>query len=402
MRVLHISAGNLYGGVETLLSTLARQRDLCPEMTPNFAVCFEGRLSSELRQAGVPVYSLGEVRVRWPWTVWRARRNLTELFNKHSCDVVVCHSVWSQAIFGGTARTAGLPSVCWLHAGPEGNHWLERWAKRTRPDGVVCNSRFTAGYLANLYPGVPATVIYCPVTMLARPGREDGCEQTPALSTPVEDSGRATQAAEPGLVDRRAIRAELKVPEEAAIIIQVSRIEPLKGHRLHLEALAKLLDLPGWECWFVGGAQRTPEQHYLKEIKRAALRLGIVERVRFLGQRSDVSRLMAAADIYCQPNTSPDSFGITYIEGLLAELPVVTTAMGGALEIVDSSCGVLVPPDDPAALAVCLRQLILDPSLRSRLGKAGPNRARRLCDPGQQMDTICEFFQRVARPVMAA
>jgi glycosyltransferase involved in cell wall biosynthesis len=375
MRVLHISAGNLYGGVETLLSTLARQRDLCPEMTPRFAVCFESRLSSELRQAGVPVYWLGEVRARWPWTVWRARRKLMDLLNSQASDVVVCHSVWAQAVFGPVARSAGLPLVCWLHAGPKGTHWLERWAKRTRPDEVICNSRFTAEHLANLYPGIPAKVIHCPVTI------------------PDKVSHRA---------ERQATRAELKVPEEAVIIIQVSRIEPLKGHRLHLEALAKLLDLPGWECWFVGGAQQASEQRYLEEIKRTAVRLGIRERVRFLGQRSDVSRLMAAADIYCQPNTSPDSFGITYIEGLLAGLPVVTTAMGGALEIVDSSCGALVHPDDPAALAACLRQLILDPGLRSRLGKAAPSRARSLCDPGQQMARICEFFQRMSRPVMAA
>src|SRR4029077_9761733 len=98
---------------------------------------------------------------------------------------------------------------------------------------------------------------------------------------------------------------------------------------------ARLSDLPSWQCWFVGGAQQASERRYLEEIKRTALRLGIAERVRFLGQRSDVQGLMAAADIYCQPNTSPDSFGITFVEALLNQLPVVTTAMGGALEIVD-------------------------------------------------------------------
>ena len=130
--------------------------------------------------------------------------------------------------------------------------------------------------------------------------------------------------------------------------------------------------------------------------------MGIADRVRMLGQCSDVGRLLAAADIYCQPNTSPDSFGITFIEALLNQLPVVTTAMGGALEIVDSSCGVLVPPNDPAALADCLQQLILDPRLRSHLGEAGPSRARFLCDCKRQITRILDFFRRVSKRGLAA
>src|SRR5579872_6438503 len=52
IRVLHVAAGKLYGGVETLLVTLARYHKLCPEMEPEFAVCFEGRLAEELRATG--------------------------------------------------------------------------------------------------------------------------------------------------------------------------------------------------------------------------------------------------------------------------------------------------------------------------------------------------------------
>ena len=78
-------------------------------------------------------------------------------------------------------------------------------------------------------------------------------------------------------------------------------------------------------------------------------------------------------------------FGITFIEALYAGLPVVTTAIGGALEIVDGSCGMLVQPDDPATLAVALRELIENSELRARLGAAGPMRAAALCDPGRQM-----------------
>jgi glycosyltransferase involved in cell wall biosynthesis len=99
----------------------------------------------------------------------------------------------------------------------------------------------------------------------------------------------------------------------------------------------------------------------------------------------DVARLLAAADIHCQPNTGPEPFGITFIEALYAGLPVVTTAIGGALEIVDGSCGIMIELNDPAALAEALGRLIEDRELRTRLGAAGPARATALCEPRAQL-----------------
>ena len=148
-----------------------------------------------------------------------------------------------------------------------------------------------------------------------------------------------------------------------------------------LEALAELKDLPKWVWWQVGGAQRAAEVGYLRSVKQAARRLGVFDRVRWLGERVDVPELLAAADLYCQPNLAPEPFGIVFVEALAAGLPVVTSAWGGALEIVDESCGRLVPPHDRAALRSALRTLLADPSLRARMSGAGPDRARRLCDP---------------------
>src|SRR5690242_21806476 len=81
LRVLHVNSGNLYGGVETLLVTLAQLRHLCEDMEPHFALCHEGRLSQELIATGVSVHQLGRVRISRPWTVWSARRRLRELLS---------------------------------------------------------------------------------------------------------------------------------------------------------------------------------------------------------------------------------------------------------------------------------------------------------------------------------
>jgi hypothetical protein len=100
MEVLHVYSGNLFGGIETLLVTLAQQRSLYPPMQPHFALCFEGRLAAEIRATGLCVHRLGRVRSSQPWTVWLARRQLKQLLRQEGFDVVICHSCWSQALFG--------------------------------------------------------------------------------------------------------------------------------------------------------------------------------------------------------------------------------------------------------------------------------------------------------------
>jgi glycosyltransferase involved in cell wall biosynthesis len=368
IRVLHVHSGNIYGGVESMLLTQVRERNLCPAIKTSFALCFAGQFSEELDAAGAPVHWLGEVRIRQPLTVRRARRKLRELLRQQPFDVLVTHSCWAQAIFGPVARAAALPLVFYLHAPADGRHWLERWARRTTPDTALCNSRFTAGTLPELYPGVRSEIVYCPVA-------------PPPFSYSETDAART--------------RAEFETPQDATVIIQVSRMEAWKGHALHLEALSLLKDLPGWVCWQVGGAQKPGEEKYLQELNAMAANLGIGERVHFLGQRSDVGKLLAAADIFCQPNTSPEPFGIAFIEALHARLPVVSTAFGGAREIVDDSCGVLSPPNDARALSEALRRLIQERALLERLGAAGPTRALALCDPSAQMTRFHEALNRV-------
>jgi glycosyltransferase involved in cell wall biosynthesis len=361
MRVMHIVSGRLYGGVETLLVTLARSRNLCPAMDPEFALCFDGRLREELAASGVAVHLLGEVRARNPLSVLRARRALREVLNARGIDVVICHLPWTQAILGPSVRSAEIPLVFWMHGEMNGLGWLDRWAARTPPDAAICNSKYTAQTLPLIFPRVPSQVIYMPV---AGP-----------------DLDRAAQ-------DRLEIRREFNTPTDAVVIAQVGRVERLKGHLVHLEALSQLREVPKWIAWFVGGAQRPEEVAYEAELKSAAIALGIADRVRCVGERSDVAKILAASDVFCQPNIAPEGFGITFVEALHAGLPVVTSALGGSLEIVDSSCGILVPPRETEPVAYALAKLISGRDLRSRLGAAGRARAKQLTDPAAQMSLL--------------
>jgi glycosyltransferase involved in cell wall biosynthesis len=368
MKVLHVYSGNLYGGVESTLVVLARERARCAEMEPHFALCFDGRLASELRACGTPVHLLGDVRVRHPRSIWRARRALRALLADLKPDIVVCHSAWPYALFAGTARSAGLPVAFWLHDAVRGKHWTERWARLRTPDVVIYNSEFTGRAAASVFARARRELVHCPV------------------------------APPSGDADRSAIRRELGAAPETVVLVQVGRMERLKGHALLLHALGFLGDVPGWECWIVGGAQRALERLYESQLRTLATSRGIRKRVRFLGERNDVPVILRNADVLCQPNTQPEAFGVAIIEALYAGLPVVATDMGGPSEILAGGAGgVLVPKGNPRLYADALRTLIADASARRALGALGPERARALCDPTDRLAQLHRVLADVAQ-----
>jgi glycosyltransferase involved in cell wall biosynthesis len=198
-------------------------------------------------------------------------------------------------------------------------------------------------------------------------------------------------------VDTSIALAPRDVPRnDDVVIIQVSRMEPLKGHAVLLKALGKMRGRAGWTCRLAGGAQRAHEAEYMESLRAQAAVLGIADRVEFLGDRSDVPHLLSGSDIYCQPNIEPEAFGISLIEAMAAGLPVVTSALGGAMEIVDDTCGVLVAPHDFETLASELSALLENRIRRERLGANGSGRARVLCDPAVQLPRIAEILQKAA------
>jgi glycosyltransferase involved in cell wall biosynthesis len=156
-----------------------------------------------------------------------------------------------------------------------------------------------------------------------------------------------------------------------------------------------LRDVPGWICWQVGAPQRPSEHEYLAEVRGRASELGVGDRIRFLGQRSqaELAVIRQASDIYCQPNIDPDSFGLTLVEALSSGLPVITSALGGPLEIITPECGILIPPGRADDLAMALRRLITDPAERRRLAGNGPARASALCEPRQQVRRLADLLR---------
>jgi glycosyltransferase involved in cell wall biosynthesis len=363
IRVLHLVAGNLYGGVESMLLTLAKYRASCPAMEPEFAVCFEGRLSRELEATGARVNSIGAMRARNPASVWACRARLRHLIEVQQPDAVIFHSLWPYVLLGLDRRMEDVLRVVWMHGPVDKAGLLELAARSRRPNLVVANSNFTARSAEKVFGKTKVKVVYCPTSL----------ERT-----------------ESGADVRRLVRSEFQTTAEDVVIIQVSRLERWKGQQVHLRALGNLRSQENWTAWIVGGAQRPSEQAYLEELKTLTVKLGISGRVRFLGERKDVARLLAAADIHCQPNVGAEPFGLTFVEAMASGLPVITSRLGGAVELLDDNCGILCAPGDESEVATALTRLIGDPALRAMLGRNGSQRARDLCEPQQRLHELCE------------
>jgi glycosyltransferase involved in cell wall biosynthesis len=353
MRVLHVVAGNLYGGVERILDEIARH--VPPSSQHEFALSFDGRLSDGLDQAGATRHRLGAVRFSRPLSVWRARRRLRRLVTERRYDAVIGHAPWAFALAAPAVRDAR--KVFWAHDASDGAHWTERRAVRRQPDLVICNSHYTSDAVGGWLDGVRRTVVYAPVS------------GTPA-------SAEA----------RDGVRAELGAGDGTVVILIPSRFERWKGHDDLFRSAAALRG--SWTIWVAGGAQRPHEAEYERELRAIVNGLACRDRIRFLGERRDVPRLFQGADIHCQPNSSPEPFGVAFVEALYAAVPVVTSDIGGAREIVTPACGVLLPPRNHEALSAALQALIDDPARRQSLGAAGPARAAALCDPVAQMAAL--------------
>ena len=358
MRVLHIASGRLYGGIERMLMTLAESGGLSRTLSFDFAVAAEGRLYDELLERGAPVFSFGNVRLSRPASLVRARRGLRAILRTHRYAAIVCHAPWSHAVFGGVIRACGVPSVLWQHDRATGRPLVERASKSIGVDLVVCNSHWTAQSAGVLQPYAPHQIVYCPV----------------ASSPPVDG-------------DRAEVRKGLGASPSDVVILAASRIEPWKGHLNVIRALARLPARP-WMLWVAGGAQRPHERACAAAIETEVRRLGLETRVRLLGERRDVPRLLTGADLLAQGNREPEPFGVVFAESLLAGVPVVTTNMGGAREIVTESCGRLVAPGDVTALSGALDELISNPDLRASLGAAGAAHAAALCGPSVVWPTL--------------
>ncbi len=182
-------------------------------------------------------------------------------------------------------------------------------------------------------------------------------------------------------------RGGLATPDDAPLILALGRLHENKAFDVLLRALAAV---PGATLWMAGDGPLRPD---LEELAR---RLGIGERVRFLGWRDDVAALFAAADLFVCPSRV-EPLGNVVIEAWAQGVPVVAAAAQGPRELIaDGEDGVLVPVDDADALAAALGRLIADPGLAGRLAAAGRQAFAARFTEESVVRAYVDFLDRVA------
>jgi glycosyltransferase involved in cell wall biosynthesis len=163
-------------------------------------------------------------------------------------------------------------------------------------------------------------------------------------------------------------------PGPGLALLCVASLTPRKGHLVLLEALAKLADLE-WHLTCVGSTERDPA--CAQAIVAALARLGLHERVTLVGERAeaDLAPFYDRADVFVLASYH-EGYGMVLTEALARGLPVISTRAGAIPDTVPDDAGVLVPSEDPQALAAALRQVMAEPGRHAQL-MAGARVARR-------------------------
>ncbi len=361
--VLHLlgTARREGSGIARIVAALATGLDRSRYKVHAWFLAGDGPLAQELQDAGASVrvvdWPTGMRDPRGAWKFWCAiRREEFALVHQH---------------FGNRAprrlvRLAGSATIvfhawdtldgAWHNLPAAAEPGAQPQAKPTVPgaDLVIATSRavadeIKASRLEVIYPGV---------------------------DVPEEPSARRPDGVRPPDV----------------VLGMAGRLVDWKGTVYLIRALSLLGDeFPHCRLEIAGSG---PEE---QELKNEANRLGLAQRVQFLGWQPELASLLSRWDIYVQPSLV-EPFGIAALEAMASGLPVVATSCGGLAElIVDGRTGRLAPPADAVGLAAALRTLLGDTAARQHMGANGRERARAHFTTRRMVEEISQVYECLLR-----
>jgi len=366
LSVLHLIAPGDVGGAERVVHALASGQRRAGHRVTVGAVLSNGAdhrshpFLAPLERAGVET-----ILLRVPPRAYRRERSAcVELCRRLRPDVVHTHGIRVDVVDAAVARRAGMPTVTTVHGftGGDFKMWVyERlWRRALRGfDAVVAVSRPLARDLERT--GVP-------------PGRLHAVPNAwPADDLPP--------------FPRYEARQQLAVPDGRFHVGWVGRLTPEKGADVLLAALPLLADLPVVVS-VVGDGRGRPQ------LQAAAARLGLGDRVRWLGNVAAAGRLFTAFDVFALSSRT-EGTPIVLFEAMATSTPIVASAVGGVPDVLAPQEALLVGPDDPAALAQAIRAVHADPAAAADRARRAQQRLGSEFAPGPWL----ERYERIYRSV---
>jgi glycosyltransferase involved in cell wall biosynthesis len=381
--VLFVSErADLYGGGQHSLLDLAT---VLAEAGARPAVVLSGGgpLADALERAGVAVrhLSLPPIRPAPGMVAMRAVRALASLARAEASALLHSDAPRTALYAGLAARLAGTAHVWHVRASVGGGGRGGR-----RPGGGAAPGPPRGG----ARPPPPPLLVRLAHRVIAV--SRAAARRSAALRRARHVRVVPTGIRPPELLDRRTARTLLDLPQEGLVVGVVGRVEPDKGGEDALAVLAGVRDaVPGTVLVFLGNAD--PEAPWPMTLRLRAAALGLLDGIRFAGERPGAARLLAAFDLILHPSRH-EALPRVLIEAAQAAVPVVAYAVGGVGEVVeDGVTGLLAPPRELATLGAAAVRLAADGELRHVLGDAARRRAAERFDPESMGASVLEVYR---------
>jgi glycosyltransferase involved in cell wall biosynthesis len=200
--------------------------------------------------------------------------------------------------------------------------------------------------------------------------------------------------------DTLGVRKEFDCMVDQTLIGHVARLDWWKGHEFFLEALAEVSKMNfNVKGLIVGGLAELcyhRSRRYLERLRDMAGSLGLEGKIIFTGHRNDVPRILNALDIVVHASSTPEPFGLTVIEGMAAAKPVIATAAGGVLDIIEDGVnGILIPCKDSKAMANAIVQIISDRDKSEQMGIAARRCVAEKYTLQQQVTAVQKLYDSI-------
>lgn len=336
MRVGFVMQVLAQGGLEELVVRLAmalKKEGHCPAVL----ALEEGPLRARIEELGIPVHCFAK-QPGVDGALWL--RMMARMFRQF--DVVHTHHMGPLVYAGPAALCTRVPLVHTMHSN---EHLVDagrrhRWMMRVGfglSDAITVVHEGLRDFVVGHWPALASRVHTIPN----------------GVDTTYFDGGHETLE----------LRASLSIPKDAKVVGCIARLSPEKGHRDLLEAIALMKTVP--YVVFVGSGA---EEDALRE---QAVRLGLHERVRWLGTRYDTPELLSLFSVFALASRR-EGLPLAALEAMSSKCPLVTTDVGGLPALLqESGAGRLVPQGDVAAFAGALDELINDDGQCLALGESG-------------------------------